>query len=276
MHLAQPQQLSPTVLAALESAQKSRVEGNLDLAIKGLEAELDQAPEKPDLIQFMGRVSLAMAIAELHVAAGERDRALRVLAAEIVAGKTTFQNVKAVGTDEEKRLTFRGLVQMRDLHTPIELFGKQAPEIVVKEWINGPATSLADLRGQVVVLEFWATWCKPCEQMFPKLKALHEDYAPQGLVILALTRYFLAYGRDEKAQLEELALIRNFVEKHGFEFPVGVSEDEHTQMLFGAMGLPIIVLIDRRGIVRLITVSTEDERFQLALNECLNQSNKDS
>ncbi len=271
MNLTESQDLSPTVVAALDSAHKSRIEGNLDVAIKRLEAELEKASDGSDLLQFKGRVSLAMAIAEFCLAAGDQAKALQTLATEAVSAKAAFQNIKAVGTEDEKRMAFRGLVQLRDLHTQIALIGSPAPEFAVKEWMIGPPTTLADLKGKVTLLEFWATWCKPCEQMFPKLKDLHENHGVRGLVVVALTRFFLAYGGTEQAQLEELTLIRSFVENHGIEFRIGVSEDEHTQTLFGAIALPIIVLIDRHGIVRLITSSTEDERFKLALNECLNE-----
>ena len=271
MNLTESQDLSPSVVAALESAHKSRVEGHLDVAIERLETELEKAPDGADLLHFKGRISLVMAIAEFCLAAGNQSKALQTLATEVVLAKSAFQNIKAVGTEDEKRMAFRGLVQMRDFHTQIALIGSQAPEFDVKEWIIGPPTTLADLKGKVTLLEFWATWCKPCEQMFPKLNELHKKHGGQGLVIVALTRFFLAYEGTEQAQLDELALIRSFIENHSVEFRVGVSEDEHTQTLFGAIGIPIIVLIDRRGIVRLITVSSEDERFKLALNECLNE-----
>ena len=270
MNVTESQHLSPTIADALDRAHQLHREGATNLAIEQLDAELDKSAPASDLMLFKGRVSLAVAIAEFCVAVGDREKALRTLVNEAVAAKAAFQNIKAVGTEDEKRMAFRGLVQMRDFHTQIALIGKPAPEFAVKEWIIGPPTTLADQKGKVTILEFWATWCKPCEQMFPKLNELHQSYGAQGLVILALTRFFLAYGQ-EQAQPEELALIRSFVENHGVEFRVGVSEDEQDQTAFGAMGLPLIVLIDRGGIVRLVTVSTEDERFKSTLNECLNE-----
>ena len=270
MNVTESQDVSPSIADALERAHKSHSEGSTNLAIEQLEAELEESAQASNLLQFKGRVSLAVAIAEFCVAAGDREKALRTLATEAVSAKAAFQNIKAVGTEDEKRMAFRGLVQLRDFHRQIALIGKPAPEFAVKEWIIGPPTTLADQKGKVTILEFWATWCKPCEQMFPKLNELHQSYGAQGLVILALTRFFLAYGQ-EQAQPDELALIRSFVENHGVEFRVGVSEDEETQTTFGATGLPMIALIDRRGIVRLLTVSTEDERFKSTLNECLNE-----
>ena len=270
MNVTESGDLSPNIAAALERAHQTHREGSTKLAIEMLEAELDKSPPPSDLLLFKGRVSMAVAIAEFCVAVEDREKALRTLVTESIAAKAAFQNIKAVGTEDEKRMAFRGLVQMRDFHTQIALIGKPAPEFAVKDWVIGPPTTLADQKGKVTILEFWATWCKPCEQMFPKLNELHESHADRGLVIIALTRFFLAYGQ-EQAQPEELALIRSFVENHGVKFRVGVSEDERDQTIFGAMGLPLIVLIDRGGIVRLVTVSTEDERFKLTLDECLNE-----
>jgi thiol-disulfide isomerase/thioredoxin len=275
MNVTESEHLSPTIAEALERAHQSHREGATNLAIERLEAELDKSASASDLMQFKGRVSLAVAIAEFCVAVGDREKALRTLATQAVSAKAAFQNIKATGTEDEKRMAFRGLVQMRDFHTQIALMGKPAPEFAVKEWIIGPPTTLVDLKGKVTVLELWATWCKPCEQMFPKLNELHQTYKDQGLVILALTRFFLAYGQTQ-AQPEELALMRSFVENYGVEFRVGVSEDEQDQTTFGAMGLPLIVLIDRRGLVRLITVSTDDEKFKSILNECLNEPGQES
>ena len=272
LSLAESQQLPPTIMAALDSAHKWRIEGNLDLAIERLEAVLDETPGTPDLMQYKVRVTLALAIAELCVVGGDSAKALRTLAAEANLAKATFQDIKAVGTDQEKRTAFRGLVQIRDVYTQLALTGRPAPELDVKEWIIGPPCTLAGLKGKVVLLEFWATWCKPCEEVFPKLKALYETYASQGLVILALTRHFLAYGGSQHSQAEELELIRDFVRKHAVDFPVGVSEDERMQSVYGATALPILVLIDRSGIVRQITVAPEDEQFKSALEQCLSAS----
>ncbi|MGH9931193.1 MAG: TlpA family protein disulfide reductase [Pyrinomonadaceae bacterium] len=268
----QTQELPPQIMAALESAYKSRIEGNLEHAIQQLEAVLDETPGTADLMQYKSRVTLALAIADLCVVGGDSAKALRTLAAETNLAKATFKIIKAVGTDEEKRIAFRGLVQIRDVYTQLALTGCPAPELDVKEWIIGSPHTLAGLKGQVVLLEFWATWCKPCEAVFPKLKTLSETYASQGLVILALTRHFLAYGGSQDSQAEELQLIRDFVRKHAIDFPVGVSEDERMQSAYGATALPILVLIDRSGIVRQITVAPEDEQFKSALAQCLSAS----
>ena len=66
--------------------------------------------------------------------------------------------------------------------------GQPAPEISAKSWFNAPSNlSLAALRGKIVVVEFWATWCPPCRTSIPHLNALQKDWASKGVVIIGLT-----------------------------------------------------------------------------------------
>jgi thiol-disulfide isomerase/thioredoxin len=263
--------LPPHVLAAFDEAHQLQRDGNVEAAIRRLEEALTNTSHDSDLGQLKERVSLAMAIAEFSVNAGDSQKAIAGLATQFGLAKEIFQNIKATGTEEDKRMAFRGLVQLRDLHTRLKLIGEAAPELVVKEWPNSQPLTLAELKGNVIVLEFWATWCKPCEQMFPKIKELHKGYFAQGLEVLALTRYFMAYAGTPEAQAQELTLIREFANKHDVEFPVGVSEDESTQTAYGATALPMFALIDRAGIVRSFAFSPEDDNFKRTLEECLDQ-----
>jgi thiol-disulfide isomerase/thioredoxin len=263
--------LSPQVVAAFDEAHQLQGEGKAEAAIARLEAALANTSQNSDLAQFKERVSIAMAIAEFSVTAGNVPKAIAGLATEFGFAKQAFQNIKASGSEEDKRMAFRGLVQLRDLHTRLKLIDQPAPELGVKEWLNSPPVTLAGLKGKVVLLEFWATWCKPCEQMFPKIKELRQALAAPSLEVLALTRYFMAYGGTQEAQAQELTLIREFAGKHQIEFPVGVSEDESTQNAYGATALPMFALIDRAGIVRAFAFSPDDESFQRALEDCLSQ-----
>jgi thiol-disulfide isomerase/thioredoxin len=263
--------LSPQVVAAFDEAHQLQGEGKAEAAIARLEAALANASQESDLAQFKERVSLAIAIAEFSVTAGNVQKAIDSLATEFGVAKQGFQNIKATGSEEEKRMAFRGLVQLRDLHTRLKLIDQAAPDLAVKEWLNGPPVTLAELKGKVVLLEFWATWCKPCEQMFPKIKEVRQAHAARGLEVLALTRYFMAYGGNEEAQAQELTLIREFAGKHKIDFPVGVSGDESTQKAYGATALPMFALIDRAGVVRSFAFSPDDENFTRVLEKCLAQ-----
>jgi thiol-disulfide isomerase/thioredoxin len=137
-----------------------------------------------------------------------------------------------------------------------QLRGEIAPEILVSRWIDQKPVKLAELRGQVVLLDFWATWCGPCLAAFPYLKDWHEKYGSRGLVIIGLTRY---YGSGEGRDMlppEEFAFLERFKKEHALPYPVAVAEDGENLSTYAVTAIPTAVLIDRTGKVRLVTTGT--------------------
>ncbi|HEX8653502.1 MAG TPA: TlpA disulfide reductase family protein [Pyrinomonadaceae bacterium] len=247
-------------------------EGQLSAAIIELETALREARATPDEVEFQTRVMLAMALADAYQAGGETEKARRVLAEEKEFGEQFFQRTVATGTLLQKRMAAGGVTQIRDRATQLSLIGREAPEISIQTWINSEPLTLADLRGRVVLLEFWATWCKPCQEMFPKLRKLHEEYGARGLSVVALTRHYFAQRGTAASESEEIELIGKVVKDNGLEFPVGVALDERVQSLYGATGVPTLALIDRSGIVRYAHFGGgEDDRFDEILNRCLDE-----
>jgi thiol-disulfide isomerase/thioredoxin len=139
-----------------------------------------------------------------------------------------------------------------------------APEIDIAEWIDQKPVKLADLRGRVVVLDFWATWCAPCRYTMPKLKTLHERFKKDGLVVIGLTQFF---GRDGKTVLtppEELALLRSYKKDLKLPYAFAVAANSDNDIRYGVRAIPTAFIIDRRGRVRYISVGAsgaDDEEF---------------
>ena len=112
---------------------------------------------------------------------------------------------------------------------------KAAPEIALASTLNSAAKlTLADLRGKVVLLEFWATWCPPCRASIPHLQKLHDAYAKRGLVILSVTN-------------EDAETVKKFVAEHKMTFPVGTDLDDKTVTTYGVQSIPTAFLIDTAG-----------------------------
>ena len=149
-----PSHLRPEATRAIEEATQFQNDGDNTSAIQRLEHALADIPSGSEFEQFKDRVSLTMAIAEFSVTAGNAEEAVARLAQEFGVAKEAFQRIKATGTEDDKRTAFRGLVQLKDLHTRLRLLGQPAPELKMKEWLNSNPLTLADLRGQVVLLEF--------------------------------------------------------------------------------------------------------------------------
>jgi thiol-disulfide isomerase/thioredoxin len=243
--------------------------GKVNEATEELVKTLALARETPYEIEFQTRIQLAITLADYYQSLGEIGTGQAMLSEELTFAERISQIMQATGTPAQKRAATGGFLQLRDRATQLSLIGKEAPEISVKEWINGNAVSLADLKGRVVLLEFWATWCKPCQEMFPKLQQLHEKEFERGLDIVALTRHYMAYRGTAETMAEELQLMRGMVESHGVTFKVGVAEDERLQTIYGANGLPTVALVDRNSIVRYVGAGADDALFDEALEQSL-------
>jgi len=266
-----PGQLPSQLESILNQAFRFQQEGKMDRAMSTLESALNEAREKSDESGAKTRFVLSMMLPQYYLTSGAVDKALEMLDSEVSFASERLKAIKATGTTEQKQYANRVFVELRDYRTRLKLLDQPAPEIEVKEWISGEATTLATLQGQVVLLDFWATWCKPCEQMFLKLKQLDEEYNARGLNVIALTRHYLAYRGTPQAQADELNLMRRMVSDHALTFRVGVSEDERTQDLYGAAGVPTMAIIDCAGLVRHF-YDGDEERVRQILEDCLTES----
>jgi cytochrome c biogenesis protein CcmG, thiol:disulfide interchange protein DsbE len=124
---------------------------------------------------------------------------------------------------------------------PSGLVGNPAPDFRVATVAGGRSTiALKELRGKVVLVDFWGTFCTPCKSSFPKLQALHAKYGGSGLQVVGISE-------DEA---EDKAKIPAFASTYGAKFPIGWDEDRSISQRYQPETMPSSFLIDRRGVVR--------------------------
>jgi thiol-disulfide isomerase/thioredoxin len=144
-----------------------------------------------------------------------------------------------------------------------KILQEPASELIsVEAWFPGERQNLQALRGKVVLLDFWATWCAPCFEAFPALSEWHQDLGPEGLVVLGVTRF---YGQAEGFRVDnpnEIDFLKRFKAKHKLGYDFVVVGDQQSQMAYDAMALPTTVLIDRKGKIRYIEAGTSMSRIE--------------
>ena len=122
-------------------------------------------------------------------------------------------------------------------HAAQSLLNRPAP-LFSRPDVNGGRVSLADLRGKVVLLNFWATWCAPCRVEIPRFMQWQQQYGRQGFQVVGISI-------DDTD-----APVRTFVHTMRLNYPVVMGDAELGQAYGGIFGVPVSFLIDRQGIIR--------------------------
>jgi thiol-disulfide isomerase/thioredoxin len=188
-----------------------------------------------------------------------------------------LRGIKEKAKTKESQTTLDGAMkQMEVIQTSIDnsrkmaaLTGKQGAPMAVETWINGTPLSQDDLKGKVVLLDFWAVWCGPCIRTFPHLRHLHTTYKENGLVIIGLTGYYnytwndtskrAIRSQDKVEAAEEQKMLAAFAASNELKHRFAIQSDDSMAEYYGVTGIPHVVLLDREGKVALMRIGSGDQ-----------------
>src|SRR5579862_2719103 len=131
-------------------------------------------------------------------------------------------------------------------HVAAGEIGSSLPDFSVKD-LQGNSLSSAGLRGKVVIIDFWATWCQPCKKEMPGYQKLVDEYGPRGFVVIG-------FKFDTMPDMENPV---EFAKGIGVHYPFAVATDDLKQKFGGIEGLPTTMVYDRGGVLRMKVIGFE-------------------
>jgi len=217
-------------LRAVPDAQRGEVTRKLALEIRGLP---ESSPNK---------LALANGLANLSTEGDFGAGTLQEVGATLAAAITEKPNVPGSTYSE-----LASLVRYEGVHVSLKNAqfdaamkeledqdrSRAAADFTVAD-LNGKQWHLRDLRGKVVLVNFWATWCPPCRKEMPDLDVLYKQFAKQGLVILAFSD-------------EDVSKVKPFLAEHPVSYPVLLDPGRVVNKMYFVEGIPKSFVYDREG-----------------------------
>jgi len=237
--------------------------------IKDLEASLKKNSNQSKAIQQYGQ-KVAQEVSGLARSQPDKAEAKQKAAVAFLNGLVLDESdtaaLKAITTAKAALKRYdRTIASARKL---LSLNGQDIAPLQVDGWVNGSPLTDADLKGKVVVLDFWAVWCGPCIRTFPHLIEWQAKYGKKDFVMIGLTRYYKRYSfNDQTGQLgkaqtpqtpeDERALVQRFADFHKLTHRLAIQPTDSTlSKYYGVSGIPHVTVIDKKGKIRMTRVGS--------------------
>lgn len=220
--------------------------GNTAEAIKNLEAAV-KVVEDATLFEHLGRAydkdgQLDKAIDIYINAAAITDKAERGNLIELI--KAAYAKKKET-VDVEARINSRA-TELLNKHALVDAkYEQDAPNWELKDLSTDKPVHFNDLKGKVVVLDWWGSWCPPCRQELPHFQKLYESYKDKGVVFVGMN-----WEQPDKSIEERLGLAKKFMAQKGYNFPVVADPELSAGNNYKVDGFPTVFVIDRQGKIR--------------------------
>jgi len=224
------------------------------LAKMGKDQEAEKAYEEAYALTKGGQPDINERVVECYVKNGKYSKAMATAVECVRKGKHSDKlveqykaaYVKAKGSEKgfDEALNEAKNLAKIDLRKEIlkDRVNKPAINFSLKS-LDGKTVRLSELKGKVVVVDFWATWCGPCTASFPFLQQVYEKYkANPNVVILTLNTWERVTGAEREA------LVKKFMEENKYTFPV--LYDEGFVEKYGVEGIPTKFIIDKKGMIQ--------------------------
>ncbi len=125
--------------------------------------------------------------------------------------------------------------------------GVSAPEILNDAWLNGPPQRLVELKGKVVLVEFWTFGCYNCRNVEPHVKEWYDKYRDYGFVIIGVHSPEFAYEKNVES-------VQRYITEHQIPYSITIDNDFMTWNRYGNRYWPAMYLIDKHGVIRYVRV----------------------
>jgi cytochrome c biogenesis protein CcmG, thiol:disulfide interchange protein DsbE len=221
--------------------------GNYPEAIKNLELSVDSGQE-PDTYEHL---------AYAYEKANQQEKAIDAFMDSVlrsgneVAKQRRLNALKAsyakkYGSDAgiERKLEEKRLVTLKDKALVKRRYEAAAPAWVLKN-IKGETVRFEDLRGKVLALYWWGSWCPPCQHTLPHFQRLYESYKDKGVVFIGMN--WERPGPSDEVRIETAS---NFLKEKSYNFPVILDHDMKAGTEYKVENFPTIFVIDRKGQIR--------------------------